>query len=200
MGSFNTILSDWGTDEGPRSVLMNTTPDLVCRWLNQAQLRFCDKSEILQGVWEPVLDSSGSETLPDDFLREVPGRVKWEADHFLTKGDYPTLQGLTLSGVEHYAIWQGSFYVFSASSGTPAIPYIRKAETVKTANRATASLEIPTEYHHDLLLFMDAMYARRQGDDRRYLVFIGEFDARAVSAGVHHTMRREVPMMRGGLL
>ncbi len=200
MASAKAIISDWSSDEGERFVLATTKRGVVMRWLNQAQLRFAEISQVLQGVWEPLLDSTGSEALPDDWLREIPDRVQWTTGFYLIKGDYPTLSIANLSTTCYYAIWQGNLYVFSASSGSPTIPYYRKPEEIKDAQFATASLEIPTEYQHNLSLFMDAMWERRNGNTEAYLVLIDKFDQRARDAGIDNLNRRQVPQMRASVL
>lgn len=200
MASVKDIISDWSTDEGERLVLADQVPGLVIRWLNQAQLRFSEISQVLTGVWEPTIDSTGEETLPDDWLREVPDRVLWQTSIGLTKGDYATLKIANLSNPQAYAIWQGKFYVFGPTAGTPTIPYYKKPSEVKTTQYSTASLEIPSEYHHHLILFMDAMFARRSKDYKGYLILRKEFDQSARDAGIDFSNRRELMIMRGGMI
>ena len=120
MASAKNVISDWTADQGERFVLFGMAKGLVLRWLNEAQLRFASKSEILRSVWEPSLDSEGWADLPDDFLREVPDRVKWDTDTTLAKVVYADIlqESDDLSGTYYYAIHDGRFYVFTAASGS----------------------------------------------------------------------------------
>lgn len=200
-GTATRLIADWTADGGPRQALYGQVKGLVLRWLNEAQLRFADKSEVLQGVWEPDIDSDGYIALPEDFLREVKDRVKWSADKFLYKGSYPILRTVTLSNTVAYCIWDNKFYVFSASSGSPTVPYIKKPQEISSTALDNADLEIPTEYHHLLILYFDAMFARRNGDYQGYIALLGSFDAAATDAGIEFRNRRDnVPFMQGGVL
>jgi len=200
MASALNLISDWTGDGGDRHVLFGQTKGLVLRWLNQAQLRFADRSEVLQGVWEPTIPSTGHIVLPADFIREVPNRVKWTSTKLLEKADFSTARALTLSTAQCYSIFDNTFYVFAPSSGTPSIPYIRKPEEITTATLATADLEIPTEYHNDLIVFFDAMYARRTNDIRGYLALMKTFDDKAESVGLGVKIRNSAPLKtKGGM-
>lgn len=200
MASVKNVISDWTADRGERHDLYHTTKGLVLRWLNEAQLRFCDKSEVLRGLWEPTLDASGTETLPPDFLREFVNKVKWSDEEPLIKGDYHALRVENWGTTSYYAIYGGKFYVFAAAAGSPTIPYVRKPEVILGSQIDTAELEIPTEYHHELILFLDAMFARRQGDVAGYMALLKEFDANARQAGVEHLSRTDaIQVTMGGL-
>ena len=179
------VVQEWAGVQGPRHDLYIQHPGLVLRWLNQSQLRFVDKSECLKSTWTPSLDSSGYKSLPDDFLRIAgPLGVQWDTDEFLTKEDYAKLNGLTLTDTEHYAIHDGKFYVFAATSGTPVIVYIKKPEELLLTNYLNSDLDIPEEYHQDLIVYMDAMYARHMGDVAQYLILLDKGDMKAKEAGL----------------
>lgn len=197
MASALNLLADWAGDGGERHNLLNSEKGLLMRWLNQAQLRFADKSEVLQSVWEPTITSGGSIALPSNFLREIKDRVKWTADVHLVKIDYPTAINNTFSTTNYYAIFGGTFYVFAAAAGTPTIPFIKSPAAI--TNLSSAELEIPSEYHHNLILFLDAMFARKAGDVKSYMILMKEFDRNAEDAGMAFKIKRDgAPVTNGG--
>lgn len=199
MATAAKIISDWTTDEGERHVLYTSTKSLIIRWLNEAQLRFADRSEVLQGVWDASL-IDGSDSLPDDFLREKRDGVLLDSK-YLSKGDYTALSGAGLTSTSHYAIWDGSLHVFSSASGEATIPYIRKPSVIKDASIGTASLEIPSEYQHSLITFLDAMFLRRKEDLMGYRTLLKAFDQDCTDAGIDFQSRRgEILVTKGGLL
>lgn len=198
MASAQNVVADWMGDGGERHNLASSRKSLVVRWLNEAQLRFADISECLRGVWTPTLDADGTAALPDDFLREIDGKVKWDAETLLEKADYPTMQIASLGATCAYAIWGGSFYVFDAAAGEPTIPYIKKPLEITERQLATASLEIPTEYHHDLIFFLDAMYARRNNDMPGYVAFLKQFNEVARMAHFKYGTRNDGPVRLPG--
>ena len=185
------VLSDWAGVSGPRYNLFSTNEDLILRWLNEAQLRFADRSEVLRGIWEPVLDSSGEATIPEDMLRIVKDKVKWDSDEWLKEADYPTVSVLTLSTTEYYSVWNGTFYVFAAAEGEPIIPYIKKPDTLLKTNYRLSDLEVPTEYHHDLIAFLDAQFARHSGATDAYYSLMADFHNKATLAGIKYAERND---------
>lgn len=198
MGSLKSVLEDWSEGDPKRAELLAQYPGVVLRWINEAQLRYCDKSEILQDVWEPSIPSSGTIALPSDFLREYKDRVKWTDTRYLVQIDYPTANLRTWSDVTHYSIFEGSFFVWAASAGSPSIPYIKKPVVVAIADISTADLETPTEFQHNLLVYLDAMYARRSGAyvDSKQILRI--FDEQAIQDGFTFRARRDPsPIIRG---
>lgn len=198
-GTATRLIADWTTDQGPRHTLYGQVKGLVLRWLNEAQLRFVDKSEILEKVWEPTLSSDGYIQLPDDFLRD--GVVKWEADKFLRKGDYGLLNTVSLSATLYYAIYAGKLYVFKAAAGSPTITYLRKPDEIVAGTLANADLELPSEYHAHLLTYMDAMFARRNNDLATWKALMKDFDQEATAAGIEYRQRRQgVRFTEGGVL
>ena len=201
MATAQEVIDDWTSDAGERHTLFGQVPGLVIGWLNDAQLRFVHKSLCLRSLWEPDIPSDGYVDLPDDFLKIVRDRVKWSSIVTLVEAPYADLIQRTMTSTTHYAIHEGKFFVFGASSGTPQIPYFQKPSKITIANRATAYLDIPTEYQNDLMGYMDAMLQRRKGDVPGYLQLMAAFDDKATQAGMKISGRIDpVPMMRGGLL
>lgn len=200
MATVQTTIDNWTSDGGERHATYGSVPGLVIQWLNDGQLRFAHKSGCLRSTWEPTLDSEGYCDLPDDFLKIVKDRVKWSSTQTLIEGSYQDLIQRTMTSTTHYCVHEGKFYVFGASAGTPIVPYVKKPGTITIANRTTAYLEIPSEYHTDLVLYLDAMFARKKGDTTGWLTLLGAFDAKAMAAGMEISRRIDpVPMMRGGL-
>jgi hypothetical protein len=203
MASAATILGDWASLDPEKETLYAHTPTLMLRWLNEAQLRFCNKSEILQGVWQPTVPGTGIIALPADFLREYPDKIQWTTNQYLAKSDYQTLQLLNLSATIYYAIYNGNFYVMSPAAGSPTIYYIRKPlllnMTIGSAQLwTTAELEIPTEYHSIIVDYLDAMWARQKGDLNSSKVLLSLFDKEAIDCGIEMKSRRDgFPIMRG---
>jgi len=201
MATAQDVLNDWAGEDGERYIIFHKNKGLVLRWLNEAQLRFCDLSEIFRGVWSPIISSDGVVSLPDDFLREVPHTIKWAVDTPLTKIDYAVANLTTFSGTYFYSIWGGKFYVWTPAEGTPSIPYFKKPSTITNATLANDDLEIPTEYHSDVLAFLEAKYQQRLGDYGQYLALMSRFDGEARRAGVKYASRNDpVPFMLGGSL
>lgn len=190
MGRALDVLKNWAADNDEAAQVFSRTPSLLIRWLNEAQLRFCDKSEVLSGVWEPDLDSDGIAMLPEDFLREYTNRVKWTNFVPLVKGDYPSLVLSNLSTTRAYAIFDGRFWVFAPSSGTPKIPYIKKPDTLFEKSISGMDLSIPSEMGDTLTLCLDAYWARKKGDTVKYLQLLEIFDRKATESGVKDFLRK----------
>jgi hypothetical protein len=164
---------------------------MVVSWLNDAQLKFSDQSEILRGVWEVTVGSDGKALLPDDFLREVIGRVSWNDERFLGKSAYADLSNtfIVSSSTNWYALWGGYFYVFAPATGDAVVPYIRKTEEVLVGEYLSADLDIPTEYHIHLIDYLDAMWARNQDNLQMYSQLMEKFEQKAKQAGMKNTIR-----------
>lgn len=198
MGTFAQVIEDWAEGQPKKAELKVQYPGVVLRWLNEGQLRYCDRSEILNDVWVPT-SFTGSAALPSDFLREVKDRVKWSSTKFLFQVDHPTalIHEEDFSGTNFYSIWEGTFYVWAASSGDPEVPYYKKPSVVAIANIATADLEIPTEFQHNLLTYLDSMFQRRENDIVGSTQLLKIFDSQAREDGLLLKQRREpVPVMR----
>lgn len=165
MATVADILNEWAADSEEKQTLIKTRSGLCLRWINQAQLRFADKSEVLKGVWQPTITSSGNIALPSDFLREYPDLVTFEVGETTTppliKVDYPVALNLSFSSTTHYSIFNGTFYVWAAGALTPSIPYIKKPATLTAIS--SDSLTIPTEFHHDLIPYLDMMWDSFKG-------------------------------------
>ena len=193
-GSFE----DWAAGDQARTGVYASEPGVIVRWANEAQLRFADRSECLQSVWSPTITSSGNIALPADFLREIKNRVKWTQTIYLVQLDYPTANIQTFTSVGYYSIWNGTFYVWQATSGTPTIPYIKKPTAITTSTLSSADWDIPTEYQRVLFNYFDSMMARRAGDIPGSMTLLSAFDNAADQAyATFHLKRGAVPVMRG---
>lgn len=200
MGTAHDLIGTWAADSEEKIGLNSRNPELVLRWLNEAQLRFADLSECLRGVWNPDIFDDGIVDLPEDFLREYVNRIRWTSYVILRKGDYATLRATPLTVTNWYAIYGGKFYVFAPSAGTPEIAYVRKPESISLTSLNTSDLEIPTEYQLDLLTFLDAMWEGRKGNAAQRLAFLEMFNQKANAAGIKFSGRDDAPpTMRGGL-
>jgi len=199
MATVANVLQDWASSSPDKLSLYASRSGVLLRWINEAQLRFADKSECLREVWEPTITSTGNIALPSDFKREIKDRVKWDSNTYLTQIDFPTANLVdTWSGTTNYSIWEGMFYVWGAAAGTPEIPYIKKPAAIAIASILTADLEIPTQYHYDLFTYLDGMYARRKDDISGSIQLMQMFDNKAND--VYNEIVRNVdpvPMMRG---
>lgn len=199
MASVLNILGDWSAGSPERERLFGMNKGLVLRWLNEGQLRFADKSEVLRGLWSPTIGSDGEATLPEDFLRLIRNGIKWDSDTLLAEIPYSDAAVQTFSATEFYSIWGGKLYVWAAAEGSPTIPYIKKPDEITIGSISSAELDIPTEYHHELLGFLDAMWARNQGQADGYRVLLNVFDQTAVGAGMRFASRSDViPRMKRG--
>lgn len=158
------VINEWASDSEAKQTLVKTHSGLILRWLNQAQLRYADKSEMLKSRWTPTITSTGNIALPSDFLREIPDRVQPNASASvfapLRKVDYPDAILVTWTGLIAYSIYGGSFYVWSAQACTPAITYNKKP-TVLTD--LTTDLDVPGEFHRTLIFGLDIFWERRDG-------------------------------------
>lgn len=195
MGTTLDIINEWASDSEEKQVAVKTRSGLVLRWINQAQLRFAERSECLRGEWQPTITSTGNIALPSDFIREFPDLVKYNLSATvnppLVKIDYWQAVNVTFSSTTHYSIFNGSLYVWAAGALTPSIPYIKKP-TVITA-LTTADLSIPTEFHRDLIPYLDIMWEKSKGSlslgDR--LALMKEFDNQAGLAGLKFKTRQD---------
>lgn len=198
MAEAKDILFDWVGTEREKNTLYSVSPELVVRWLNEANQRYCDLSECIRDIWYPIIDSSGSTTLPDDWLREIKDRVKWTDNVFLTFMDYPTAIMRRFTGTFYYSIWGNQFYIFTPAAGTPTVPYIRRPDYITTSNLATYSLDILREKQQNMLRFMDAKWARYNKDIQGEQALMAMFDEQAKMDGQNLRDRREVlPTIRG---
>jgi hypothetical protein len=193
MASASTILGDWASLDPERETLYAHTPALLLRWLNEAQLRFCNKSEILQGVWQPTVPDTGIVALPEDFLREYVDRIQWTTNQYLRKGDLPTLKLLNLSSTMYYAIYGENFYVMSPAAGSPTIHYIKKPVLITTGNatpvadpeRSVRAGEVAVTTGDNLILFeVDGVYTPIIGT---YVLWLELYDVNGDIIGVTPT-------------
>lgn len=200
MGTVANLIANWHGSNKDKTLFYSEYPTLVLRWVNGAQDRFANLSESLKDVWTPTIDDEGTADLPDDFLREVPNRVKWSQTVFLQKGDYATLSIANLSTTVAYAIWGNTFYVFAPSAGEPSIPYIKKPEDIALLQINTADLEVTSENQFDLINFLDAMWERQVGNLQASMVMMKDFERGIQEAGERQRSRNDpVPRMVGGM-
>lgn len=198
MAEAKDILFDWiGTDKEKNS-LYSVSPELIVRWLNEANQRYCDLSECIRDIWQPILGADGVAELPDDWLREIKDRVQWTNNVSLTAIDYPTALGRRFTATYYYAIWAGRFYVFSPAAGNPTVPYIRRPDQIMTSNLATYSLDVLREKQQNILSFMDSKWARYNKDLTGEAALKAAFDEQARQDGQNLRDRRDpAPMLRG---
>lgn len=189
MATVQDVINEWAADQEEKQQLIKGRTNLPLRWVNQAQLRFCSKAEILRSVWSPSIPGSGSIVLPVDFLREFPDRVKRDATRVpLKKMNYQDALLINFSTLGWYAIFAGTFYVFAPQACSPTVPYIRKPLVVTDF---TGDLEIPTEFHHTIIMYMDAMWTREKGDLNGSRMLIQEFDQIAFAEQVKYRQRND---------
>lgn len=197
-GSASSLCEDWAAGDGEREKIYATERGVMAQWLSKAQEIFCERSECLRNVWTPTITSTGYVAIPSYFGREIPNMVKWDDHTRLIKIDYAKALNTIFSGVNYYSIWNGSFYVWSATAGTPTIPYVKKPTAITAASLATADMEIPTEYFHDIFYYLDSMFLRRKNDINNsialYKMFIDAADAAKYDYG---SKNDAMPMMRG---
>lgn len=201
MASAKNILSFWqGTPEKKSFYAVNEPT--VLQWLNDAQLTFADKSECLQGLWQPTITSVGYIALPEDFLREYPNRVKSSTNSLgypLKKIPYQDAQILNLTGTALYSIYNGYFYVWAAGACTPNVPYIKKPAEITKATLATAELELPTQMHDTLFYFLESRYNMFLGNVQNMLELESIFERKAQEYLTTQIQRNDsVPSTRGG--
>lgn len=202
MGTTLDIVNEWASDSEEKQTTVKARSGLVLRWINQAQLRYANKSELLRAEWQPTITSTGNIALPSDFLREFPDAVKYSSTSTvnppLIKIDYWQAVNINFSGsITHYSIFNGSFYVWAAGALSPSIPYVKKP-TIITA-LTSADLSLPTEFQHDLIPYLDIMWEKSKGQlslaDQ--LGLMREFDSQAGLSGLKFKMRQDgMPMMR----
>lgn len=193
MGTIANTLQEWASTDDAKVALYASQPTKLLRWVNEAQLRFAKRSEVLRTVWSPTITSTGNIALPDDFIREIKGKVKLEPYIYLMEMSYPDAVLLRLSGQYYYSIWNGSFYVWSAGACTPAVPYIKIPATVAFADIATADFEIPVIYQRTIFTFLDAMWLRENKDVAGSIQLMKLFDAEADEAKVEFIRYNEPP-------
>jgi hypothetical protein len=194
MASALSVTMDWISISPEKQNFYRDNKELVLRWINEAQLRFVNKSEILCGVWSPTIDSSGYIDLPSDFLKAFKDRVKL-GEYPLMEMNYHDAIFQDFVGVEAYSVYNGKFYVWGAGACSPTIPYLKKPIVI--TNLLTEDLEIPTEYHNNLIDYLDALWSRKKEDYQGHLGLRTNFDNLALQAGVETRGRTNaVPIMR----
>lgn len=201
MGQVLELLANWAALDPEKNKALEENSKVLVRWVNNAQNEHLRYSGLLQSTWTPVLDSDGKAALPDDFLRIKRNTVKWDENTTLSEVEYDEAINASMTSTLWYSIHDGYFYVFAAASGEPQITYIRRPSETLVSTFKTDDLDIPLEYQHTLMLFLDAMWARTKGDTAGYLALYKQFASQAVEDGVQDIeSRHTVPMMRGGML
>lgn len=196
MATGQDIVQEWAAESDEKLQLLKSRTTLALRWYNQAQLRFCVKAEILRSTWNPAVPSSGSIALPNDFLREFPDRVKRDSTRVpLKKINYQDAVLINFSTLQMYSIYNGTFYVWAPQACNPAVTYIRKPAVVTSL---ASDLEIPTEFHHTIVLYFDSMWAREKGDTQSNLAMMKEFDRIAFEEQVKFRQRNDGLLMTRG--
>lgn len=193
MGSVSTVIDDF-IDSPDKEAFYAKSARLVLRWINEAQLRHSNKSEVLRGTWTPTITSSGNIALPSDFLREVVDRVQATSGTTgvpLYKINYSDAIHIPITGLLYYSIHNGYFYVWSAQACTPKIVYFKKPTVITANTMETADLDIPTECHSTLVFFMEAQWAKSRGDYGGYTLMLNEFEKRAINDGIKYRNRND---------
>lgn len=195
MATAADVTNEWAADSEAKQLLIKTRSGLVLRWLNQGQLRFADLSEMLKGEWQPTVTASGNIALPADFLREYPGRVKYDLNSTvnapLIKIDYQDAINLDFTGdTTHYSIFNVKLYVWAAGALTPSIPYIKKPVALTTL--ASDDLGLSTEFHYEIIAYLDAMWAAYNKEisfaDKNMM--LKDFDSKAREHGLKFLVRQ----------
>jgi hypothetical protein len=203
MGSVLNLISDWLDSEEKEAYFLTHRP-LVLRWFNEAQARYADESQILRSTWSPTVPSNGVIALPSDFLREFSDRVMRSATDktVMRKMNYQEAQFTDFSDVRAYSIFAGNLYVWTATSCSPIIPYIKLPTAVTLATLDTATLEItPPKYAHSLIWYFDAMFARSKGDMASYMAMLEKFTSTSRQDGIEFLEQNDqVYSMRSGRL
>jgi hypothetical protein len=186
MASALNVVMDWISISPEKQNFYRDNKELVLRWINEAQLRFVNKSEILCDVWSPEIDSTGSIDLPTDFLKAFKDRVKL-GSYPLKELNYHDAIYQDFSGVMAYSVYDGKFYVWNAGACSPTIPYLKKPVVI--TDLLTEELEIPTECHNNLIDYLDALWARKKEDYQGHLLLRTGFDNSALEAGARSRQR-----------
>lgn len=202
MGTTLDIVNEWASDSEEKQEVLKTRSGWALRILNQAQLRYADKSELIRGTWSPTITSTGNIALPSDFLREYPDAVKYSSTSTvnppLIKIDYWQAVNITFTGITtHYSIFGGNLYVWAAGALTPSVIYIKKPAAITTFT--STDLEIPTEFQHNLIQYLEIMWEKSKGKlslpDQ--MVLLKQFDNQAGLDGLRLRMRQDdIPRMR----
>ena len=194
MASAVSIIMDWISIDTSKQSFYRDNKEFVLRWLNEAQLRFVNKSEILTDVWSPTINSTGSIDLPDNFLKAFKDRVMY-ADYPLKELNYHDAIFQDYVGIQAYSVYNGKLYVWGAGSCVLTVPYLKKPAII--TNLLTEELEIPTEYHNNLIEYLDSLWARKKEDYQGHLGLRTSFDNLALQAGAETRNRiNPVPIMR----
>jgi len=196
MASASSLIDLW-KDSDEKDAFYAKRAKSVYLWVNEAQLRHVDKSEILRSIWKPTITSTGKIALPSDFLREFPDKILKTtgspSSNILIKVDYQDAILSEFSSVTHYSIYNGYLYVWAAGACTPEIPYVQKPTVIDTGDMEDDNLELPTETHFTLGLFLDAMWCKSKGDYTAYLVLLSQFEKRAIMEGQKFAHRQFTP-------
>lgn len=202
MGTTLDIVNEWASDSEEKQTILKTRSGWALRLLNQAQLRYADKSELIRGSWTPTITSTGSIAIPTDFIREYPDSVKYSSTSTvnppLIKIDYWKAVNINFTGATtHYSIFNGTFYVWAAGALTPSVTYVKKPAILTTFT--STDLEIPTEFQCNLIPYLDIFWEKSKGKlslgDQ--LILLKEFDNQAGLDGLKlRTRQDDIPRTR----
>lgn len=189
------IVTEWTYGNDTKQNLTQTSPDFILRWMNQAALRFCDKSEILRSVWTTTTASDGTATLPADFLREIPDRILISTTQPpLQKVAYEDAINIIWGSTVAYSIYNGKLQVWGNAAVSITVPYIQKPTTITTL---ASDSQVPTEYHQTLKIFLDSLWARYEKDISSAQALLDLFDEKCSEHGMSFILRRyRHPKMR----
>ena len=205
MGTTLDVINEWASDSEEKQHKVKTHTGLVLRLLNQAQLRFADKSEILRGSWSPTITSTGNIDLPSDFIREFPDMIKKDSgstlNYPLQRIDYWQAVNGTFYETAFYSIYNGKLYVWAAGALTPTVPYVKKPAIVTTLT--STDLEVPTQYHSRIVFYMNIKWEKMEGkiDFATENAMLEKFDQQAGLDGFKSRERTDnIPRTRAVLL
>ena len=195
MASVQNVVNEWASDDEAKRLLVETHSGLILRWLNEGQLRYADKSEMLRSTWNPTITSTGSIALPADFLREFPDKVQATAgntsDTPLQKVDYSLARQVSWDTLTAYSIYDGTFYIWAAGAATPSITYVSKPAAFTVL--ATDAFELGTEFHRAIVDYLEAkwLYRNKTVSYGDYKAMLNEFDNQARTDGLMFVQRND---------
>lgn len=194
MATVQNVVNDWASDDEAKRLLAKTHGTLLLRWLNEGQLRYAEKSEMLRSTWNPTITSSGNIALPTDFIREFPDQVQATVSTTgtpLYKVDYSLARQASWSVLTAYSIYDGTFYIWAAGAATPSITYVSKPAALTAL--ATDSFELGTEFHRAIIDYLEAkwLYRNKQVSYGDYKAMLADFDNQAREDGLKFIIRND---------
>lgn len=198
MATVQNVVNEWASDDEDKRLLVETHGGLILRWLNEGQLRYAEKSEILRSTWTPTITSSGNIALPADFIREFPDRVQAVSGTTgtpLFKVEYPLAIQDTWNTLTAYSIYNNTFYIWAAGAATPAVYYVKKPTALTTLS--SDDFGIPTEFHRTMIDYLEAkwLYRNKTVSYGDYKSMLSEFDNQAKTDGLQFLQRNDALLM-----